>query len=135
MIPVRERLYAFPLVAIPAISAVGLGYLLVIAGQAFAKITAGASASALPQLATLFLQYAGPRPDHAPPVQSFCNWLSVGIAAAGFFLVHRMDRDQIWRVLIIHVSISWAIQVALLAFTLAAMSVPFLPFADVIKAG
>ena len=120
MLSVRDRLAAFPHLAAPALSAVLLGRLLAGAGPAMAEALRG-RAHPLAAWTDRFLQLSMAGENHGAAFQTFGNWLAVAISVTGFLIVHRLGPERAYRVLVVHLSLSWAIQAVLLLATVAAI--------------
>jgi len=119
MLPARDRLFSFPFVAAPAFTAWQLGHVLASAGVSLQEHGAGRH---LPEWSERFLQLATASEAHAAPFQTMGNWLAIVISVVGFLIVHRLGPERAFRVLIVHLSLSWAVQAGLLLWAVAVLA-------------
>jgi hypothetical protein len=126
MLTFRDRLAAFPIVALPALSAFFLGRLLAHAGQALQGLAAQAFGSRpLPVLTEHFFRWAAAGNGHGSTIESLGGWMAVAISVGGFFIVHRLPPERAFRALVFHLSVAWGLQVAVLMLALVAIAAPW----------
>jgi hypothetical protein len=113
----RQRFPLFLAIALPALSAFGMGRLLANAGAIFA---AQFGAVPLPTLTRLALWLSA-----GLPIQAIGSVAAIAIASLGFLIVRKFAPDRMPQRLALLVTAAWLAQVAVLMLALMGFALPF----------